>query len=121
MKLVRRWSVSVPIVAGVLALIAVLALGGSQTNAASSGIVAKAALHTPAKPFGSAAAARNNTGCPVECAPNRFLVEHFDGLAGTDNSQLLCLPFPAWDLHCNVEAGTEDAGHEQDDCFCELE
>jgi hypothetical protein len=89
MKLVRRWSVSVPIVAGVFVLIAVLALGGSQTSAASSGIVAKAPIHTPAKKFGSLAAARNNTGCPVECAPNRFLVEHFDGLAGTDNSQLL--------------------------------
>jgi hypothetical protein len=121
MKLASRWSTFVPIVAVVAVLIAVLALGGIQTNAATRGIVAKAPIHTPAKKFGAPAAARNNMGCPIQCAPNRFMVEHFDGQVGTENSQLLCLPLPAWNLHCNEEVGTTQAGHEQDDCFCQLE
>ena len=112
----RRWPVFVPIVAGVFVLLAIGAVPASQTSAASAGIVAKAPVHTPTAEFGAPAAAR--TGCPVECERNRFMVEHFDGLAGTDNSQLLCLPLPAWETHCIAELGTPDAGHEQDNCFC---
>jgi hypothetical protein len=118
MKLgLRRLSVIVPIVAGVFMLLAIVAVTSSQTSAASGGIIATAPVHTPKAEFGAPAAARR-TGCPVECERNRFLVEHFDGLAGTDNSQLLCLPLPAWETHCIAELGTTAAGHEQDKCFC---
>ena len=110
----RRLSVFVPIVAGVFMLLAIVAVMSSQTGAASGGMIATAPVHTPKAEFGSPAAAR--TGCPFECAPGRFLVEHFDGLAGTDNSQLLCLPPPARQTHCLDETGTTAAGHEQDNC-----
>jgi hypothetical protein len=114
----RRLSVLVPIVAGIFILLAIVAVGSSQTNAASGGIVAKAPIHTPKAGFGAPAAARR-TGCPVECADGRgLLVNHFDGLTGTERFQQLCLPPPAWENHCILQddRGTQAAGHEQDNC-----
>lgn len=114
----RRLSVFVPIVAGVFVVLASVAAMSSQASATSGGIVATVPVHTPKAEFGVPAAARR-TGCPVQCADGRgLLVNHFDGQAGTDRFQQLCLPPPAWENHCILQddRGTQAAGHEQDNC-----
>ena len=113
----HRLSVFAPIAVGALALSAVVAIGGSQTSAAGGGIVAATPQPAVQAPFGRPLAARN-TGCPVQCGGGKLLVEHFDGQAGTEKSQVLCLPPPAWENHCFLQddRGTQAAGHEQDNC-----